>query len=164
MLKTLNSNFLDWEDTLTVSHVFYFQNLICFWLWTSKLRFWCIDTSFWFTISRDMKSWIRNSDFEYLQTRAKNRVSFSDLITEIYLQEIVILWQSPFPRKTFLPQTMQNILLFLSVSQLSALSVQSKNKLWQNWWMYYFTGLKDFNTNEHKCRYFLVMASTVEPR
>ena len=44
------------------SHVFYFQNLICFWLSTPRLRFWHIDISFLFTIGRDTKSWIRDSD------------------------------------------------------------------------------------------------------
>ena len=57
-------------------HYLYFQNLICFWLSTPKLRFWCLDISFWFPISRDMKSWIRSFDLNIFKKGRKAGYQF----------------------------------------------------------------------------------------
>ena len=89
-------------EPLNNSHVFYFQNLIRTWLSTPKLRFWYIDISFLFTVSRDIKSRIRNSDLSIFKKGRKNRVTISDLIAEIYMHRIVIYFSNKLSLFCFL--------------------------------------------------------------
>ena len=53
------------------------------------LRFWYIGISFWFTISRDIKSWIRKFDLNIFK-KGRKTVSVSGQITEICLYGIVM--------------------------------------------------------------------------
>ena len=50
-----------WQAVKQYSDTFNFLNFVCFWLLTPRLRFWYINTPFSFTISLNIKSWIRNS-------------------------------------------------------------------------------------------------------
>ena len=85
---------------LTNSHSFNFQNFICFWLSTPKsrfshkvsnkpcqnliclclstfqLRFWYIDITFSFTISPDIKAWIRNYNLKIFEKGQKQGINF----------------------------------------------------------------------------------------
>ena len=59
------------SEPLNNRQVFYFQNLIWLLFSTPKLRFWCTDILFSFTISRDVKSWIINSDLNIFKKARK---------------------------------------------------------------------------------------------
>ena len=86
------------------SHYFCFQNLICFWLSTPKLRFWYIDISFWFPISRDLESWIKTSDLNIFKQGEKQGISFRQIYRDMstrncYLLEHLAVFVSFFVQK-----------------------------------------------------------------
>ena len=92
------------NEPLNNSHRFDFQNLICLWLSTPKLRFCYIGIIFSFAINQGVN---RTLQFRKLRRRGKNRVSILERITEIFLHGIVIyfsiklhLFCSWFEKKT----------------------------------------------------------------
>ena len=56
------------KEPLSDSDIVNVRNLTSPWLSTPKLRFWHLDIPFSFTISRDIKPWIRNSGLKILKT------------------------------------------------------------------------------------------------
>ena len=64
------------NEPLNNSHILYFRNLICSWLSAPKLRCRCMDISFSFIISRDIKSSIRNSDLNIFKKGRKTGYHF----------------------------------------------------------------------------------------
>ena len=77
------------NEPLNNNHVFYFPNLTSFWLSIPKLRFWNIDILFGSLL---VEIWSLESERPIWTSskKGKNRVSISDLITEVYPHGIVI--------------------------------------------------------------------------
>ena len=65
-----------YDGPLRNGQSFNFQNLVSFWLSTSRLRFRYVIRTFSFTISRDIKVLVRTSDKDFFKKGGKQDISF----------------------------------------------------------------------------------------